>query len=222
MYHTLNQKNEAVIMKTLSPWAILLIIVALFLVPLLLAWFMYTGALDFDPQSTRNYGILVEPQIAVSWTGLKLENHSGDQGRDEEEYSVATALNGHWVILYPLRPTCDNDCISRVTLLRQVHRAAGRNMDRVRIALVAQGWMSAETLANLSTVYPQFMLISDPDGFLNQALASADDAAGNGSDRTTYLIDPLGNLMMLYGAESDPNDLNKDLKLLLKWSKLDQ
>ena len=31
MYHTLNQKNEAVIMKTLSPWATLLIIVALFL-----------------------------------------------------------------------------------------------------------------------------------------------------------------------------------------------
>ena len=209
-------------MKTLSPWATLLIIVALFLVPLLLAWFMYTGALDFDPQSTRNYGILVEPQIAVSWTGLKLENHSGDQGRDEEENSVATALNGHWVILYPVRPSCDNDCISRVTLLRQVHRAAGRNMDRVRIALVAQGKMSGETMAKLSAVYPLFTLISDPGGILGNAMASADAAAGNHGDRATYLIDPLGNLMMFYSAETDPNDLNKDLKLLLKWSKLDK
>ena len=222
MYHTLNQKNEAVIMKTLSPWVTLLLIFALFLVPLLLAWFMYTGAFDFHPQSTRNYGILVEPQIAVTWTGLELENHSGDQGRDENEYSVATALKGHWVILYPVRPSCDNDCISRVTLLRQVHRAAGRNMDRVRIALVAQGWMDGETMAKLSAVYPHFMLISDPDGFLSNAMASADAAAGNHGDSATYLIDPLGNLMMLYGAESDPNDLNKDLKLLLKWSKLDK
>ena len=65
-------------------------------------------------------------------------------------------------------------------------------------------------------------LISDPDGLLNEALISADDVAGNFGDRTTYLIDPQGNLMMLYITGSDPNGLNKDLKLLLKWSKPDK
>ncbi len=88
--------------------------------------------------------------------------------------------------------------------------------------MVAQGWMSGETLANLSVVYPQFTLISDPDGLLNKALVSADNVAGNRDDRTTYLVDPLGNLMMVYNAESDPTGLNKDLKLLLTWSKLDK
>ncbi len=136
--------------------------------------------------------------------------------------SVATVLNGHWVILYPIHPYCENDCISHVRLLRQVHRASGRNRDRVHIALVAQGWMSGETLANLAAMYSQFTLISDPDGMLNEALVSANDTAGVSGDRTTYLIDPLGNLMMLYNAESDPNELNKDLKLLLTWSKLDK
>ncbi len=67
--------------------------------------------------------------------------------------------------------------------------------------------MSDETRANLSAVYRQFTLIGDPDGVLDKALAFADDAAGNNGGRATYLIDPLGNLMMFYGAESDPNDL---------------
>jgi hypothetical protein len=38
----------------------------------------------------------------------------------------------------------------------------------------------------------------------------------------SYLVDPLGNIMMFYGADSDPNDLKKDLKRLLTWSKLDE
>ena len=111
----------------------------MFLLPLVLAWFVYTGAIEFESDSTRNYGILVEPQIPVSWAGLTFEKATGNQGGDEEGYSVASALNGHWVILYPIHPNCEKDCLSHVTLLRQVHRASGRNRDRVRIALVAQG-----------------------------------------------------------------------------------
>ncbi len=209
-------------MKIFPPWTTLLIIIAFFLLPLLLAWFMYTGVIEFKPESTRNFGTLVEPPIPVSWTGLTLENRSRNQGGDEEGYSVAATLKGHWVILFPIQPPCETNCISHVTLLRQVHRAAGRNQSRVRIALVVQGWMSGETLANLSTVYPQFTLISDPDGLLDKTLASADDAVDNRDDSTTYLVDPLGNLMMLYSTESDPNELSKDLKLLLTWSTLDK
>ena len=128
-------------MKAISPWVTLHIIVALFLLPLLIAWFMYTGVIEFEAESTRNYGILVEPQIPVSWTGLTLENRTDNQGGYEQGSSVAAALDRPWVILYPIQPFCDDDCISRVTLLRQVHRAAGRNQDRVRVSLGARGWM---------------------------------------------------------------------------------
>jgi hypothetical protein len=37
-----------------------------------------------------------------------------------------------------------------------------------------------------------------------------------------YLIDPLGNIMMYYAADADPNHIRKDLKRLLTWSKLDE
>jgi cytochrome oxidase Cu insertion factor (SCO1/SenC/PrrC family) len=37
-----------------------------------------------------------------------------------------------------------------------------------------------------------------------------------------YLIDPLGNIMMYYAADADPNHIRQDLKRLLTWSKLDE
>ena len=49
-------------------------------------------------------------------------------------------------------------------------------------------------------------------------------ASSQGADvaGSVYLIDPLGNIMLFYAAGFDPNDLKKDLKRLLTWSKLDE
>ena len=47
-------------------------------------------------------------------------------------------------------------------------------------------------------------------------------ARSAGTAGQTYLVDPLGNIMMAYEAGSDPNHLKKDLKRLLTWSKLDE
>ena len=56
------------------------------------------------------------------------------------------------------------------------------------------------------------------------AAALGDVAAANGGqvENSVYLIDPLGNIMLFYAAGFDPNDLKKDLKRLLTWSKLDE
>ena len=45
---------------------------------------------------------------------------------------------------------------------------------------------------------------------------------GGQVENSVYLIDPLGNIMLFYAAGFDPNDLKKDLKRLLTWSKLDE
>ena len=54
------------------------------------------------------------------------------------------------------------------------------------------------------------MADSRPRGFSKRASGS------------TYLIDPLGNIMLFYAAGYDPNDLKSDLQRLLTWSKLDE
>jgi hypothetical protein len=52
-----------------------------------------------------------------------------------------------------------------------------------------------------------------------EAMADNFSSASTGS---RFLIDPMGNIMMLYAAGFDPNDLKKDLKRLLKWSQQDK
>lgn len=200
-------------MKTrLSPRTSLVIIAALFLLPLALAWFMYSGTIEYKPSSTRNFGQLVEPPLPMAWedTGLM-------PGAVKSGSGAAQVFDDHWVILYALPDPCLETCLGEVTSLRQIHRASGRHQARIRIALLMREPGSEELEISLREIYSKFHLISDPSGKLTATLDQA--AAGKGS---AYLIDPLGNIMMFYAAGADPNHLKKDLNRLLTWSKLDK
>jgi len=200
-------------MKTrLSPRASLVIIAALFLLPLLLAWFMYSGVIEYKPSSTRNFGQLVAPPLPIAWDDTVLM-----PAAVEPESGAAQAFSDHWVILYTVPDPCLETCFQEVTSLRQIHLASGRHQARIRIALLIQEPTSNELEISLRNAYPKFHLINDPSGELNATLEQA-----AGGDRSTYLIDPLGNIMMFYAAGADPNHLKQDLKRLLTWSKLDK
>jgi len=199
----------------LSPRIALVIIAALFFLPLVLAWLMYTGTIQFQPHSTRNLGTLVRPPVPVAWTGVSRD------GAPQEPAEEAFAR--HWLILHAVPNPCTEACLRDVTDLRQVHRASGRQQSRIRLALLHDFEEAADADA-LRSVYAAFQLIENPDGSLWRTLdqvagRSEPGATARGS---TYLIDPLGNIMLFYAAGGDPNDLKSDLKRLLTWSKLDE
>ena len=198
-------------MKTrLSPRISLVIIAAMFLLPLLLAWFMYNGTIEYQPSSTRNFGQLVEPPLPMSWKNTVLIPGSG-----ESESGPAQVFSDHWVILYSVPDPCLEACLQEVSALRQIHRASGRHQARIRIALLMPNSPGMES--SLRDIYSEFHLISDPSSRLDTTLEQA-----GGGERSAYLIDPLGNIMMFYAAGTDPNHLKQDLKRLLTWSKLDK
>ena len=193
----------------------LVVIAALFIFPIVLAWLMYSGAIDFRPGVTRNLGRLVQPPVPVAWDGVLMDG-------DVPE-SASQTFAGHWLILHAVPRPCPETCMQAIAGLRQIHRAAGRQQSRIRLALLHDP-DAVDSAARLQQIYAPFRLIEDPDGRLWQTL----EAIAAQTDPTmpprgsTYLIDPLGNIMMFYAAGSDPNDLNKDLKRLLAWSKLDE
>jgi cytochrome oxidase Cu insertion factor (SCO1/SenC/PrrC family) len=193
----------------------LVVIAALFILPLVVAWLMYTEVIDFKPGSTRNLGQLVQPPLPLPWAGVYLDGAQAESARE--------AFLGHWLILHAVPRSCADACLQTVVNLRQVHRATGREQGRIRLALLHdQG--DAASVDRLQAVYAPLRLIEDPDGAVWRALETA---AGQGTAAAdprgnTYLVDPLGNIMMHYAAGSDPNDLKTDLKRLLTWSKLDE
>ena len=200
--------------KGLSPRVILVVIASLFVLPLALAWLMYTGTIEYRPVSTRNLGVLVQPPVPLSWDGARLSGAPDQLPSD--------AFGRHWLVLHAVPTPCGDACLRAVTDLRQVHRAAGREQSRIRLALLQDS--DAEASRRLTGIYPQFYLLEDPSGTvwaqLEALTAAVDSTVPTGG--STYLIDPLGNIMMHYAAGYDPNDLKKDLKRLLTWSKLDE
>ncbi|MBT8063713.1 MAG: hypothetical protein HKP03_10670 [Xanthomonadales bacterium] len=203
----------------LSPRASLVIIAAMFVLPLALAWMMYSGAIDYRPGSTRNLGELVRPAVPIDWSAtIRAAADPRDQGEGPLQ-----DLDKHWVVLHVVPTPCDDGCIEAATALRQVHRASGRNQSRIRLALLLPGGEANDRSAELPDVYEQFHLLENPDGELRQAMNTVGDRTGVLSvPGASYLVDPLGNIMLAYAAGSDPNHLKKDLKRLLTWSKLDE
>ena len=212
---------------SISPKLALLIITAMFVLPLVLAWLMYSGSLNFEPGSTRNLGMLVEPPLQINWQEVLAVQQQQDM--DQPPGSGPDLLLEHWVILYPVPEPCESSCQQRAASLRQIHLAAGRHQSRVRLALMLGDTNPQESVALLHGIYPKFTLIRDPGGTLNNALVTVRGGAlgeMTAKDRlatdSIYLIDPLGNIMMYYAAEADPNHIKQDLKRLLTWSKLDE
>jgi len=205
--------------------AALLIIAGMFLLPLVLAWLMYSGAIDYRPGSSRNFGRLVRPPIPISWNSVSIVQAAASPPVDQDLRSdPAEVFAEHWVILYSVPAACEADCLQAVSGVRQVHRASGRHQSRIRMALLLPNGFSAESESELRSVYDQFRLIRTSGPEIRNAL---ERAAKNGSSATSaagtaYLIDPLGNIMMVYDAGADPNFLKQDLKRLLTWSKLDE
>lgn len=199
---------------SITPRITLVIIAALFVLPLVLAWLMYIGAVEFQTESTRNKGILVSPPIPLDWR----QAFPVEAGTQPE--AALEDLLKHWVVLYPLEGACDLDCEQHLSSIRQVHLASGRDRERLRLVVLFPDHAPADTANTVKTIYDKFIPAADTTGGLRHAIKSASSSITR--QGSTYLIDPLGNIMMVYPATSDPNDLKEDLKRLLKWSKLDE
>ena len=200
---------------SLPPRLALLIIAALFVLPLVLAWLMYSGTVDFKPGSTHNLGKLVEPPVPIDW---KVTVGQPDEADLTAEFEQGDGIfNELWVILRPVPADCDDSCLKKVTDLRQIHRASGRQQLRIRLALLLDDYSPADQAQSLLAIYPQFNLIKDSSGLLRKALEEIQQNLSGraGPARGVYIIDPLGNIMMYYEDCNDPGFIKQDLERLI-------
>lgn len=102
----------------------LILIVIAFAAPVLLAMALNTPWFRLKPDSTRNFGELVSPVIAMADLGLAEEGAEDGQG------------SGLWTLLW-LPEAGSSDCAQTLDLLRRLRLAEGREVDRVRIAYSA-------------------------------------------------------------------------------------
>ena len=183
----------------------LLAIFALFLAPLLLVMIMRSPWWEYQPEGLKNHGQLVQPPIQLP---------------------VFEAVEGKWLLLYVISGPCERKCTDIITSLRQIHKAAGRQQKHLAIVVVNKAGADPELQSRIESIYTGLDFISDTPSStiaklekINAGLRSAGDDPGS---IHTYVLDPMHNVILAYGDETNPNNINKDLKRLLKWSKQDR
>jgi hypothetical protein len=178
-------------------------IFALFFGPVILVMMMRSSWWQYQPANLKNEGYLVTPptQLVLS---------------PNEEFGKK------WLILHVLDRPCEKACIDHVTALRQIHRATGRNQDHLGIVLLGTEAEDSDLQSRLEVIYPAFIQLSDPENLALPVLADINsklaDKSGESRPIQTYILDPMLNVILAYEVGSNPNNIHKDLKRLLKWS----
>ena len=197
---------------------ILLIMTAIIVVPFLLAYTMFRTGLGM-PGGTTNQGQLILPPLHIDKIGLR------DRDGNALDYQFADGL---WTLLLIGEGACDARCQEALYLTRQVHIALGKDANRVVRFYAVKGALTDESTAGLiKAEHPRLVSIAVDDQVLSRYLSNENRAASlpfNSAQLTSesyvLVVDPLGNIMMYYTPEHTGKQMLKDLKKLLKNSKI--
>ncbi len=199
----------------------LLLILACFAIPLLLAtiW-LQVLRVQGSTYGDTSRGELIVP--ARPFEDFMLSTQEGDAfGLDE--------LRGRWSLLHVADGACEEACQQDLYHMRQVRLALNHRMDRVRRLLVPA--VSAPVSDQLLEQHPGLLVLEGDaaarEAFVGQvrsAEAAMHEDRGQSGDAPEfngiYLVDPNGNLMMRFAHDLDPRSMLKDLKHLLKVSRI--
>ncbi len=179
------------------------------------------------PEGRTNYGTLVTPLRDVGALGTVVTMPGPAAAAAAAVPAVPAvpaapaasggiaSLHGRWIMLVTGPAACDTACRERLYEIRQVRLTTGKDRDRVeRVWIIDDDGIPDPAL--LAQHEGLVLMRSDPATLARELPAETGTAA---SDHI-YMIDPLGNLMMRFPKDADPNRMKKDLAKLLRASRV--
>lgn len=203
----------------------LLLIIAAFSLPLLLAWALHDR---WRPDGSVHHGELLQPAVPLAELDTELSNinlAANSDAADSSQDNSDGLLQHRWTLAYLAPTDCSQACRDALYKIRQIRLALGKNIDRARtLALLPQmpdeplqAWLRDEHTAMNVAVAPSVAdALRRP--FDNNTASTQPSASSD--PHSIYLLDPLGNLLMRYDSDVEPKGIITDLKRLLKYSKL--
>lgn len=180
----------------------LLLVLAVCAAPMALSYLFY---FVIKPEGRTNYGTILDPRTyPLPTLGATL---LGGGARELRDYK------GKWLMVQVDSGSCALACQKKLHDMRQLRLAQGKEMARVERIWLVNDALPIDTL--LIREYDGMHILNAPDTALKKWLPVE---AGSKLNDHIYLIDPLGNLMMRYPKDADPNKIKKDLAKLLRAS----
>lgn len=198
--------NNAV--KVKANRKILLILLFLFVFPAIVSFVMY--ATGWRPSFTVNHGELISPARPVADREMKL--------LDEKSFKLS-GLRGKWAMIYFDSSSCPETCMSQLYFMRQTHLSVGKNYDRLQRVFILADTKSVDSLKPKLAEYEGMQVLSGNKTVMTglyQDFGIDENAAE--PEKSIFLLDPQGNVMMRYKPGSEPAGTRKDIERLLKYS----
>jgi hypothetical protein len=168
-----------------------------------------------------NRGALLQPPAQLLELGLR------------DEGGLVTAEGPRlWRLVLFVPERCDEACLERMHLLRQLHVLLGRDEDRVIRLAAFDELPDAELRGRLAQFFPDQELVQARPGTLARTLSSRALAGGDALDPAVVaaggpfpdagvlVVDPLGNVVFFHGLDQIGDAMLFDLKRLLRLSNI--
>jgi hypothetical protein len=180
-------------------YRVLYAVIAVCIAPVAASYFAYYVA---PPSGRTNYGTLIEPPRPVP-AELRMT------GLDGQAFSFRS-LAGKWVMVSASRADCGEPCQSALLQMRQQRLMTGKERDRVERVWLVTNDAPVSTL--LLREYEGTHIVRASANAVREFLPL--DGA-NALDGVVWLIDPMGNLMLRWPQDPEPQMVKKDLARLL-------
>jgi len=181
----------------------LVLIISIFIIPFFISFMLLDDYTEDKEWVTTNYGKLIKPVLPINNMIVKTRSN----------ISNTTEFNGKWSLMYYLKNDCLSSCEESIYMLRQINTALGKDMNRLQRILIHD--QNVKYPSNLKELYPGMIYVYDKPNNLHGIIDTISE-----NQSSIFLIDPLGNVILKYNEEFQGKKLLKDIKKLLKLSRI--
>jgi hypothetical protein len=166
----------------------------LFITPVIVAIILNSTWIDYSPKSFKNKGDFIRPPIKITDT---------DNLKSYEDF---------WTVVYAHTGDCKDECKKMLEILYRIRLTKGHKMKQVKLLVLHPQNNTLKIPEQFTSIEQQAYAIK---GELDLSLKKlSKESFGNGNG--LYLLAPEGFLMMSYPQDFKPQDVIKDLGLLLR------
>ena len=182
-----------------------LLIVMIFVLPFVVSNHLYKKHLSGEKLNTTNYGSFINPIVSLQDTSFF------DITTNSRKYN---SLDRKWYLIYITNPNCSDSCQNDIYLLRQINIALGKDMERVKRIVLLNDDTKTNLGKELQIKYPNLIVVSNQSSSFTKVLNKVK------RNLNLFLVDPNGNVILGYNENFEGKKLLKDIKKLLKLSKI--
>ena len=193
-----------------SNYTALWMMIFLFGLPYLAAYYFYFNRDEMSLGTQTNYGSIINPVRQLEDKPLTLINGS--------EFKLSS-LQGKWLMFSVGSSECKDSCQDNLYKIRQIKTALAAEHKRVKKVFFLTDNTAMDSFNELLKDYPDMHVII-PSGNNYKDYLSPLSVDGKAIEDGIFVIDPLGNYMMSFPKDAEAKKILKDMERLLKVSKI--